>query len=444
MLALLAFHLLWSACALVFLTRRHRTPASAAAWGAIVLLLPAAGTLLYILAGYRRPAPPRREPPFRGDALGRIIAQGCNTRPTPRNRIELLHNGSNAFSALIATLQRATRSIHMEYYIFRDDRIGRTIADILVRKSRAGVEVRVIYDAVGSWRLPRPMLQRMHRAGIRTAAYAPIRFPWFTPRAARRNHRKIVVADGKVAYLGGINIAAYYLDGDDMGKWRDEHLRMEGDAVADLQRLFLDDWAAACGERLDPALHTCAHAIRQPLSVQIAWAEEGASRATLAEAFAAAIVRAHRHVRLCSPYFMPPTLILDALRLAVSCGVRVEAMIPSCSDSLLTDLTADSYVEDLLAAGVELYRYDSGFLHAKVLIVDDFLVSIGTANMDYRSLMDNLEVTAFIRDRETARRMAATFDADRASCTRVEPHTWRPAPWRRTTGDLLRLLAPLL
>ncbi len=444
MLALLAFHLLWSACALIFLTRRHRTPASAAVWSAIVLLLPAAGTLLYILAGYRRPAPPRREPPFRGDALGRIIAQGCNTRPTPRNRIDLLHNGSNAFSALIATLQRATRSIHMEYYIFRDDRIGRTIADILIRKSRAGVEVRIIYDAVGSWRLPRPMLRRMHRAGIRTAAYAPIRFPWFTPRAARRNHRKIVVADGKVAYLGGINIAAYYLDGDDMGKWRDEHLRMEGDAVADLQRLFLDDWAAACGERLDPALHTCAHAIRQPLSVQIAWAEEGTSRTTLAEAFAAAIVRAHRRVRLCSPYFMPPTLILDALRLAVSCGVRVEAMIPSCSDSLLTDLAADSYVEDLLAAGVELYRYDNGFLHAKVLIVDDFLVSIGTANMDYRSLMDNLEVTAFIRDRETARRMAATFDADRASCTRVEPQTWRPAPWRRTTGDLLRLLAPLL
>ncbi|MDE7305358.1 MAG: cardiolipin synthase [Alistipes sp.] len=444
MLALLAFHLLWSVCALLFITRRHRTPASAATWSAIVLLLPLAGTLLYLLAGYRRRMPTPRKSAFRGDAPGRIIAQGCGTRPTSRNRIELLHNGSNAFSALIASLQRATRSIHMEYYIFRDDRIGRTIADILIRKSRAGVEVRLIYDAVGSWRLPRPMLRRMRRAGIRTAAYAPIRFPWFTPRAARRNHRKIVVTDGRVAYLGGINIAEYYLDGDAMGKWRDEHLRMEGDAVADLQRLFLDDWAAACGERLDPALFTPAHAIRQPLSVQIAWAEEGASRATLAEAFAAAIVRAHRRIRLCSPYFMPPTLILDALRLAVGCGVRVEAMIPSCSDSRMTDLVADSYVEDLLTAGVELYRYDNGFLHAKVLIVDDLLVSIGTANMDYRSLTDNLEVTAFIRDRETARRMAATFDADLASCTRIEPQTWRPAPWRRTAGDLLRLLAPLL
>lgn len=450
MSTLLVVHLLWSAGALVFLTRRHRIPASAAAWGAIVLLLPVAGTLLYLLAGYRRAAPPQNQPaaPDRtagdADALHRIVFRGCGTRPAPCNRIELLHNGSNAFSALIASLQRATRSIHMEYYIFRDDRIGRAIADILIRKSRAGVEVRVIYDAVGSWRLPRRMLRHMRRAGIRTAAYAPLRFPWFTPAATRRNHRKIVVTDGKVAFLGGINIAKYYLDGDDMGKWRDEHLRMEGDAVADLQRLFLADWAASCGERLDPERYIAAHDIRQRLAIHLAWAEEGISRTTLAEAFAAAIVRARRRVRLCSPYFLPPTLILDALRLAVSCGVRVEAMIPSCSDSHITDLAADSYVEDLLAAGVELYRYDNGFLHAKVLIVDDRTVSIGTANMDYRSLTANLEATAFIHDRAVARRMAATFDADLRSCTRIEPQTWRPPLWRRTLGDLLRLTAPLL
>ena len=444
MLILLASHLLWSAGALVFLARRHRIPASAAAWGAIVLLLPVAGTLLYILAGYRRPAPPHLPSACRGDALQRIIFRGCGTRPAPCNRIELLHDGGDAFSSLIASLQRATHSIHMEYYIFRDDRIGRTIAEILIRKSRAGVEVRVIYDAVGSWRLTRSMLRRMRRAGIRTAAYAPLRFPWFTPRAARRNHRKIVVTDGKIAYIGGINIAKYYLDGDDMGKWRDEHLRMEGDAVADLQRLFLADWAATCGERLDPSRYIAAHEIRDPLPIHLAWAEEGASRTTLAEAFAAAIVRARHRVRLCSPYFLPPTLILDALRLAVSCGVRVEAMIPAGSDSRIADLAADSYVEDLLAAGVELYRYDKGFLHAKVLIVDDRTVSIGTANMDYRSLLDNLEATAFIRDRAVARRMAATFDADLRSCMRIEPQTWRPPLWRRTLGDLLRFASPLL
>ncbi len=444
MLLLLAIHLSWSLCALLWTTRRHRIPASAAAWAAVVFVLPLVGTLLYLAFGLpRRPLPVRR-PTGPGDAPGRIVSEGCGTRPTLRNRIEPLHNGSNAFSALIAALQRATRSIHMEYYIFRDDRIGRTIADILVRRARAGVEVRVIYDAVGSWGLKRRLLRRMHEAGIRTAAYAPVRFPWFVPRSTRRNHRKIVVIDGRTAFLGGINIAEYYLDGDDSGKWRDEHLQLEGDIVADLQRLFLKDWAAAAGERLDPASRTARHAVHEELSLQAAWSEEGPSRFVLAEAFAAAILRARRRVRICSPYFLPPTLLIDALRIAVRSGIRVEVMIPAASDSTLTDLVSDSYVGDLLDAGVELYRYDQGFLHAKVLLVDDLLASIGTANMDYRSLTANLEVTLFIRDSATVRSMASTFDRDRAACVRLDRRTWHPSLLRRTLGDLLRLAAPLL
>lgn len=444
MLVLLAIHLLWSSCALPLVTRQHRIPSSAAAWAALILLLPLLGTLLYLLAGYRRrsPEPRRCDPP--DDPLGRIIHRGCGTRPTPNNRVDLLHNGSNAFSALIASLQRATRTIHMEYYIFRDDRIGRTIAEILIRKSRAGAQVRVIYDATGSRGLSRRTLRRMREAGIRTAAYAPIRFPWFTPGATRRNHRKIVVADGKTAYIGGINIAKYYLDGDESGKWRDEHLRLEGDIVGDLQRLFLDDWAAASGERLDAADYIAPHDIRERTDVQLAWSEEGPSRHTIADAYALLIARARRRIRICSPYFLPPTLLLDALRLASRSGVRVEVMIPASSDSPLTDLIADSYVEDLLETGAEVYRYGSGFLHAKVLIVDDDTVSVGTANMDYRSLTANLEVTVFIRDRDTARRMAAAFDADRKSCEKAARNTWRLPRGRRIAGDLLRLLAPLM
>ena len=444
MSVLLAIHLLWSCCALPLVTRQHRIPSSAAAWAAIILLLPVAGTLLYLLAGYQRrtPVPRRSDPP--ADPVGKLVFHGCGTRPTLCNRVEPLHNGNNAFSALIASLQHATRTIHMEYYIFRDDRIGRTIAEILIRKSRAGVEVRVIYDAVGAWRLSRRMLRRMHEAGIRTAAYAPLRFPWFRPGTTRRNHRKIVVTDGKVAYIGGINIAKYYLDGDDSGKWRDEHLRVEGDIVADLQRLFLADWTAARGERLDPADYIAPHTVRERTSLQLAWSEEGPSRHTIAEAFALLIARARRRVRICSPYFLPPTLLLDALRMAARSGVRVEIMIPTSSDSHLTDLISDTYVDDLLDAGAEVCRYENGFLHAKVLIVDDETVSVGTANMDYRSLTANMEVTVLIRDREVARNMAATFDADRRNCTRIDGRTWRLSPLRRTAGNLLRLLSPLL
>ena len=444
MYLLLAIHIAWTLGAVPLVTRQKRLPASAAAWLALILLLPVAGTLLYILAGYRRNGPAADCPACRGDRLEQIIAHGCGTRPTRYNRVGLLHNGNNAFTALIAALQHAVRSIHMEYYIIRDDRIGRTIAEILIRKARAGLEVRVIYDAVGSWRLSRTTLRRMHDAGVRTAAFEPVRFPWFTTRVSRRNHRKIVVTDGRVAFLGGINIAKYYLDGDYMGKWRDEHLRIEGDAVKDLQRLFIADWARVTDECLDLRRYVAPHGIRQRLPIQLAWAEEGPSRLTIADAFASAIVRAHRTVRISSPYFLPPAMLLDALRLAARGGVRVQVMIPSCSDSPFTDLISDSYIGDLLDAGVELYRYDNGFLHAKLVIVDDTLASVGTANMDYRSLTDNLEVTAFIRDRETVRQLAATFDDDLASCRRITRAEWRPPLWRRTLGDVLRLVSPLM
>ena len=186
----LTLHLLWTLGAALVITRRQRIPASAAAWLALVFLLPVAGTLLYVLAGYRRAAPAAEPCDCRGDIVEQIVARGCGTRPTPRNSVSLLHNGSNAFTALITALQHAVRSIHMEYYIIRDDRIGRTIAEILIRKARAGLEVRVIYDAVGSWRLSRTTLHRMHDAGVRTAAFEPVRFPWFTTRVSRRNHRK--------------------------------------------------------------------------------------------------------------------------------------------------------------------------------------------------------------------------------------------------------------
>lgn len=444
MKTILILHSLWVIFMLPVVTRQKHVPASAAAWLGIIALLPLVGTLLYVLAGFRRHIPAPLQTQRAGNHLETLIYRNCGTRTTHHNRLDALHNGSNAFTALITALQRATRSIHMEYYIIRDDRIGSTIAEILIRKARSGVEVRVIYDAVGS-RLGRKLLRRMHRAGVATAAFEPICFPWFTTRVSRRNHRKIVVTDGKTAFLGGINIAKYYLDGDYMGKWRDEHLRIEGDAVADLQRLFIADWARVRGEQLDCRRYTAPHDIRERLPIQLAWAEEGSSRLTIAEAFATAIARANDTVRLSSPYFMPPTIVLDALRTAAHGGVRVQVMIPTCSDSRFTDLVSDSYIEDLLDAGVELYRYNNGFLHAKLLIVDDTTASVGTANMDYRSLLDNLEVTAFIYDAPTVKAMNATYDEDLALCRRLEQDTWRRRPlWRRTLSDVLRLVSPLM
>ncbi len=445
----LLIHLLWVAATLPVVTRQHRSPASAAAWLAVIALLPLFGTLLYLLAGVRRrirtvssvePKPCKRV----GDRLERIIRTGCGTRITLRNRVELLHNGNNAFTALIAALQRATQSIHMEYYIFRDDRIGRTIADILTRKARGGLEVRVIYDAVGSWGMNGALFDGMRRTGVEVRPFESLRFPYFTPRSTRRNHRKIVVTDGKIAFLGGINIAKYYLDGDDMGKWRDEHLRIEGDAVADLQRLFLSDWAHVGGERLDAGRYIARHTVGQRLPLQAAWAGEGPTRTTLADAFATAVMQACERIRICTPYFLPPDTLFDALRMASRSGIRVEIMLPACSDSAFADRIADTYVEDLLDAEITVYRYENGFLHAKLLLVDDCLASVGTANMDCRSLADNWEVTMFIRDPQTVAALSATFDRDLASCRRITRATWRLSAWRQVLGNVMRLASPLM
>lgn len=445
MAIILLIHLCWVVAATLVITRQKRTPSEAGVWVLIILMLPVVGTLLYVLAGLRRSVP-YSGTPLRGNSpLTTLITANCGTMPTYRNRVELLHNGNNAFSALISSLQHAVRSIHMEYYIIRDDRIGRAIIEILIRKARSGVEVRVIYDAIGSCALSRSLIRNMRVAGVEIEAFERVVFPWFTSRVSRRNHRKIVITDGRIAYLGGINIAKYYLDGDYMGKWRDEHLRLEGEVVADLQKLFIADWARVKKRFLNINSYVAKHDIRQSVAMQIAWAEEGASRRTLIEAFTAAIVRARREVRISSPYFMPPELLLDAIRIAVGSSVRVKVMIPSCSDSIFTDLISDSYIDDILDSGAELYRYDNGFLHAKILIVDDTTASVGTANMDYRSMKDNLEVTAFIYDKGLIRSLTESFDNDLCSCLRVDRERWRRRrQWRRVVGDILRLFAPFM
>lgn len=435
-------HLAIALAVLPWLAHRHRDPVRLAAWWLLTALCPPASLLLYLLVGWERHAMSCPQPQSqRGFSLDRLIRNGCGAPRRERGRVELLHNGSNAYTALISALQRARHSVSVSYYIICDDRIGHTICDILVRRARAGVQVRMIYDAFGSRSLKPKFLKRLRRAGIDIRPYAPLRFPWFTPSAMRRNHRKMVIVDGRVALLGGINLARYYLDGDTLGAWRDEHLSIEGEAVADLQRLFQADWRRAGGADFTPDT-VPSPAERSP--VQIAWSGRGGTRRLLSEAFLSVILRAEREIRISSPYFMPPVELLRALRCAAGGGVRVRIMIPAESDSRLLDYVAESYIDDLLDAGVELYRYEKGFLHAKFLVIDERLAAVGTANMDYRSLELNEETTAFLYDSRPVRDLAQTFDRDLTACCRITPENWHPGFWRRRTGELLRLAAPLL
>ncbi len=441
-------HILWSIAGAVWIVARGGNPASTWGWTAFMFISPPAATLLRLLTADRgAPPTPVGTPPYR-TRLQNCILTNCGARLAMRNRVETLHNADRTFAAIMRDLQHARREIDIEYYIINDDRIGRAMAGILMRRARAGVRVRIIYDALGSWRLGRRLLRDMHREGIETVPYGRLRFPYLTPSVHRRNHRKLIIIDGRTAYLGGINIASRYVDGGKMGFWRDEHIRIEGDAVAQAQSIFTADWmrtarrTTACASDFVPREP---HGVTDTLPIQIAWAQQGPARMTLTQAFIEAIASARRNIRISTPYFLPPQTLLDAVCSAARSGVKVELLVPMKTDIPVAGRAADSYVRECVEAGVTVYRYRNGFLHSKTLVIDDRITAVGSANMDYRSLEYNLEAVAFIYDRAVTADYISKFHAD-AAVSELVTARWiaaRPFVTRLAEG-LARLAAPVL
>ena len=452
----LTYILLAAACTIRIASAGH-SPAAAWAWILAVWFVPAAGMAIYMLAAWHHAPRPAQH----GGGLSpveSVITGGCGSRATDGNRVALLNDGGEMFPSLIRELQRARRSIHLEYYIFDDDRIGTAIAEVLCRKVRAGVSVRLLCDAVGSRRLSAATVRRLRSAGVEVCLFGRAAFPWLTPSLNIRNHRKIAVIDGRTAFIGGINIARRYLEGDELGRWRDEHLRIEGGAAAALQRIFAADWCAAGGRPFDVGDHiaTCGGSeawipalggtpAAEGARVQIGWAQTGRTRRTLTDAFMAAIMQAQHEILISTPYFVPPQPLLQALCTASACGVKVRLMVPARADMRAAAMAGESYFGELLAAGVGIYLYDGGFLHSKMMVVDSHIASVGTANMDCRSLCINWEVAAFVYDNRFARMAAATFRRDLASCRRLTLHEYESRPLRRRICEnFCRLFSQML
>ena len=443
-----ATYILWSIAGTIWVVARGGNPAAAWGWAAFMIIMPPAATLLLLLTADRKAAPTPPAGRIYRTRLQNCILTNCGARLAMRNEVRPLHNADRTFAAIIRDLQHARARIDIEYYIIDDDRVGRAIARILMRKARAGVRIRIIYDALGSWRLGRKMLRDMHREGIATAPYGRLRFPYLTPSVHRRNHRKLIVIDGRTVYLGGINIASRYVDGGRMGFWRDEHVRIEGDATEQVQAIFDADWRKATGrESLPPAAHSAPppHGITSVLPVQIAWAQQGATRRTLTEAFGEAIASAKSSIRISTPYFLPPQTLLDAICSAARSGIKVELLIPMRTDIPVIGRAADSYIGRCVGAGVAVYRYRNGFLHSKTVVIDDNVTAVGSANLDYRSLEYNLETVAFIYSRAVAADYISKFYADAAISERVTAQ-WLASRSRgtRLAEAFARLLAPIL
>jgi len=362
------------------------------------------------------------------------------------NEITHFNNGSQAFASIFDDLEMAQHHIHLEYYIFESDSTGARMKDILIRKAREGVEVRFIYDSVGSSNLNYKFLKGMEEAGIEIYEFLPVRFPWFTSKVNYRNHRKIIVIDGTVGYVGGMNIADRYVDGSPrLGKWRDSHLKLEGGSVRGLQLVFLVDWDFVSTKQMKNLdAYFPAQNVSTRKLVQIAASGPDSEMTYMMETYFSAIISARKNIYITTPYFLPSESITTALRTAAMAGVDIRIIVPRKSDSYFVSFASLSYIESLLKMGIRVYFYRKGFIHAKTMSVDGIISSVGTANMDYRSFDYNLEVNAIIYDEEFAQTMERQFMEDLQASEEIFLDRWRK---RKLTDKIkqsaARLFAPI-
>ena len=429
-----------------------REPVKALSWIIVISLLPVVGFVLYMVVGRndrKQKLLNRKELHARVSDHRDTITLLLNSNKallTVHNRVRVLNDGAETFDEIRRALRQARESIHMEYYIIEDDELGREIADILIAKAAEGVEVRLIYDDVGSWGLGRKYLGRLRRAGVEVRCFMPVVFPWLTSHVNYRNHRKILVVDGRVGFTGGINIAQRYITGTKLGPWRDTHLRLEGEAVGMLQIVFITDWffvtkkLLADYDKYLPKTH-----VRDETMIQIVTSGPDSDWASIMQAFFSAISHAQHHIYISSPYFLPNEAILTAVKVASLSGIDVRIMIPSRSDSKIVYWASRSYIGELIEANVKVYLYRKGFNHSKLIMIDGRFASVGTANMDIRSFEDNFEVSAILYDRAITESLEADFLRDLERSRLVTREYWESRPLLHNMYEAMsRLFSPLL
>ena len=366
---------------------------------------------------------------------------------TRYNKVDVLRNGEETFPAIFTAIAKARKFIHLEYYIIEKGELTTRLKDLLIEKAKAGVEVRFIYDDVGSWSLPNSFINEMQNAGIQIYPFLPVRFHKFANKANYRNHRKIIVIDGDTGFVGGLNFADRYMNGlPGIGIWRDTHLKVRGEVVSALQIVFLIDWYFVRQELLlDKAAYLPYKNADSNVVVQTVSSGPDSDWAYIQQAYFTLINIAKKYVLITSPYFMPGETTLNSIKTAAMSGVNVRIMLPYKSDSYLTHWCTRSYVEELLEAGVRVYWYKKGLNHSKVIIVDGIVASVGTANMDIRSFEQNFEVNLIIYDRNVARTLTDHFLEDMESCEEVGIQRWKFRSKKdKVRESVARLFAPLL
>ena len=449
--------------------RENRNPIRALSWVIALIFLPGIGLIFYLFFGRsmrgemmslknRRRLQHSFEPygvKLQETTLSReqrnLVMLGSQVGGYPltfNNEVEILTNGTDKFEALKKDLRNAKTSIFLQYYIFLDDKIGSEIAQILKEKAQQGLEVKVIYDHVGSFSARNRFFREMKQHGIEVRPFFRVNFPQLANRINWRNHRKIVVIDGRVGYIGGMNIADRYAYGD--GKknkelWRDTHFRVKGDIVESLLHSFIVDWNFMQKDPYFPSLPQRREEFKNQKGIQLVTGGPISTWDNLSLMFLKAITSAKRLIWIQTPYFLPTDALFNALQAAALSNIDVRIMMPAHTDSLLLHYASFSYISQCLAAGIKIYLYKPGMLHAKAMIIDDNLVTAGSTNFDFRSFENNFECNLFIHDPELNAVMRDIFYSDMQECEKLQKEKWKKRPiGQRFLESLLRLVSPIL
>ncbi len=377
-----------------------------------------------------------------------LARSGISTRQG--NRITLLERGSKKFDDLLQHLGQAKQHIHMEYFNFRNDSISHRVFALLRQKALEGVQVRVLFDAFGNMSNNQPLkvrhLDSLRRDSVQIVKFDPIRFPWVN-HISSRDHRKLVIIDGAVGYIGGMNIADYYIKGlEGIGSWRDMHCRIEGPAVADMQRIFVDMWQRSTGEALDslqcyPPLDELA----EGSAVAIVDRSPREQPDAIKDAYALSISGADSVVNIVNPYFVPTKAIMSAINKALDKGVEVNIMVSEKSDIPFTPEAMLHKLNKLSKRGARVHLYTEGFHHSKVMTVDAKLATVGSANLNSRSLRYDYETNAFIFDPAVTAQLDSIYTQDQKACIPLDRAYWRKRSlWKKFVGWFANIFTPFL
>ena len=388
------------------------------------------------------------------DSILKAYLKENGVETTINNKLKLLNGGKEKFADLFQAIEKAEHHIHLEYFNFRNDSIASELFKLLANKAEEGIEVRAIFDAFGNWSNNKPLkkrhLKELRNKGIEIIAFDPINFPWIN-HVFHRDHRKIAIIDGKIGYTGGINVADYYITGlPEIGEWRDMHIRIEGDAVEDLQDIFLDIWNKTAkqnvtGDEYYPYRKDSINTIVNGKEIAIVDRYPRRSPKLMRRAYAKAIESADNKVQIINPYFTPTRIIKKAIKKAIKQGVKVEIMIPGKSDIPFTPDAVLYIANKLRKKGADIYIFNGGFHHSKIMMVDSLFCTVGSTNLNSRSLRHDYEVNAFIFDQETTGELMEIFKEDQTNSTLLTRDIYKKrSVWKKFLGWFAHLFTPFI